>query len=164
MKKLSLIVAGIVCSSSLYASMDIGLVSAKLGDGGSNSGFNMDVKGFFHPKSLKGIGIGASLGLNYFTIDKTSSLSDDAGLSTDMDLLLGYDYKQATIFAGGGYTVGQVGSATFDGTNYQVGAEYSFTKNYGIGVKYKHNRIDFTDFSSDKTDLDITSIYFKYTK
>jgi len=164
MKKLSLIVASIVYSSSLYASMDMGIVSAELGDGGSNSGFNLDVKGFFHPKSLMGIGVGGSLGMNYFSIDSTNNLDNDAGLSMDLDLLLGYDYKKTTLYVGGGYTLGEVGSATFDGTNYQVGAEYSFTKNYGIGVKYKHNRIDFTDFSSDKTDLDITSIYFKYTK
>jgi len=165
MKKFSLSLVSLAVCSSLYASssMDMGLVSAKVGDGNNNGGFSLDVKGFYHPKFLKGIGIGASLGTNYFTLDKTSSLNDDAGISADIDILLGYDYKKATFFAGGGYTIGQIGSATFDGTNYQVGTEYSFSTHYGVGIKYKHNSIEFTGNLKPKTDLDITSIYLKYT-
>ena len=163
MKKLSLIVSGLVCASSLFAnsSMDIGFIKAKVGDGGSNSGLSIDAKSFMHPKGFKNLSLGISIGSNYFKLDDTKSLSDDAGYSVDLDLLVGYDYKKTTFYLGGGYSLGQFGSATFDGSNYQVGAEYNFSKNYGIGVKYKHNKLDLTGGSSN-LDLDITSLYIKY--
>jgi len=162
--KTKILISTVLTATTLLAdaSMDFGVSSATLDNGSANGGFSLDSKGFFHPKGFKNLGLGGELGIGYFTVDKIRTINDDAGIVCNLDLLLGYTYNQATIYGGGGYSVGQVGSASFDGSNYMLGTEYSFNKRYGLGIKYKHHDIDFVGFNTDN-ELEIGTLYLKYT-
>ena len=60
-----------------------------------------------------------------------------------------------------GYTFGTVGNITFTGKSTSIGADYSLSESYGIGIKYKKYDIDYATTLGDIPDtLTATTISF----
>ncbi len=164
MKRLVLAGLGLVFTTSLQAGVMYGISSTKLGNGDSQYGFEMDYRYvFYQPEKLQGLGIGAYGGMDYFTIDDMHSLDDDAGMLVNVGLLTSYAFKRADIYAGVGYGAGKIGEAGYKGLNYQVGTTFHINEKHGVGIKYKHNKVDL-DLEGDSSDkLDIFTLYWEYT-
>lgn len=60
-----------------------------------------------------------------------------------------------------GYTVGQLGSKSFDGTTYGFGLNYRITKNWETGFNYKSTKLEFEHTNYD-LDVDRYSAGISY--
>jgi len=117
----------------------------------SGASVGMDVKGeknIFIDGLFLGVGINAEM----FDPKDVRNKSDDLGLVADVYPTLSYeitnDISVNTMY---GYTIGQVGSETFDGTSYGVGVDYKLSNEFMMGLNYKSSDLEFT---SNKVSID----------
>jgi hypothetical protein len=163
--KFKLILLSSILANSLQAGANYGIISSKFADGDSGYGVTIGVDDFFYqPENLNGFGIGYAGDMNYFSIGDIKGIDDDMGFDINLDLIAGYSKDKVTTFVGIGYGTGVVGSEGFDGINYQASLSYDITENSGIGIKYNHNDCDLAIGKDSTVDLDMISIYYKYTK
>lgn len=79
----------------------------------------------------------------------------DLGIILDIYPIVSYNFtSKLSINALYAYTVGELGTETYDGTTYGFGTEYKFSKNWAASVNYKMSELEFTSYSANKIDTE----------
>ena len=153
--------------------LDVGLSGNKL-EYNSNQDYNwgvqLELSGTTSLDPAPGLRIGWNLGFEYYTLGAIESLDDSIGLNVDAMILGGYSFDDKfkvpiELMAGVGYGVGQIGKDYNSGLAYKGVASYDITKNFGIGVQYKHVDLSVVTLAGEfDSGLDIASVFLRFSK
>lgn len=102
-----------------------------------------------------GLGINGEIFRSNYPVKLNPTNKDaDLGIILDVYPLMSYYFNSKFSINGlYSYTVGELGSETFDGATYGFGAQYKISKNWGAGVNYKMSNIEFTSLK-EKMDIE----------
>ena len=110
--------------------------------------------------------IGLGLGATFFDPGTVEDMTSDIGVAADFYPTIAYTFENVdlTVTALAGYTIGQIGEATYDGMTYGAGLSYKISDKYSIGVSHKITDADVTDFSDETVDFSRTmaSLFVKF--
>lgn len=132
---------------------------------GMNFGLDMTFEGRIIESSFGDVYVGAGIGASAFDPETVEDMTSDIGVVVDLYPTISYDIGDTglSVSAMGGYSIGQIGEATFDGVTYGAGVEYRITDRYSVGVNYRVIAADFTDFSDETVDIERTTASLKIT-
>lgn len=157
------ICSAIICTSlnaaqSNKAGMDIsmGVVAFDKSNSQNSVGFNIDWQKRIVGDLYIGAGINTEIYKSKYPEGIQSTHTDsDLGIILDIYPIMSYNFtNKLSINALYAYTVGELGSETYEGTTYGFGAEYKFSKNWATSVNYKMSELGFTSYSRDEIDTE----------
>jgi opacity protein-like surface antigen len=143
------------------SSVDFSIGTFAFDNANTGASVGMDVKGeknIFIDGLFLGVGINAEI----FDPKDVRNKNDDLGLVADVYPTLSYEItNNLSVNTLYGYTIGQVGSDTFDGTSYGVGVDYKLSDKFMMGLNYKSSDLEFTS-SKVSVDADRYNLSFSF--
>lgn len=153
----------VICTSlnaapSSKAGMDfsMGAIAFDKSNSQSSVGFDIDWQKRIVGDLYIGAGINTEIYKSKYPEWINSTHTDsDLGIILDIYPIVSYNFtSKLSINALYAYTVGELGTETYDGTTYGFGTEYKFSKNWATSVNYKMSELEFTSYSANKIDTE----------
>lgn len=157
------ITSAVICTSlnaaqSSKAGMDfsMGAIAFDKSNSQGSVGFDID----WQKRIVGDLYIGAGINTEIYKSKypegiHTTQTDSDLGIILDVYPIISYNFtNKLSINALYAYTVGELGSETYDGTTYGFGAEYKFSKNWATSVNYKMSELEFTSYAANKIDTE----------
>lgn len=158
MKKVLLTTGLLGAITMASASMTFTTGSTSIKDGKSGPSFGIQLTKDYGIG--KGFSIGPGFGIEYFKF-KAGNVNEHA-LVTEFYPKLTYSVGKFDLYTLAGYSFGAIDKEYFKGATYGGGIDYNFNKRFGLGVGYKHTKINING-GGPKMDADRFNVGLKWT-
>ena len=150
------LLATTIFASNTKSNLNISVGSMKFDNSGkSNNVLNFEFSA--HKRVAGDLYLGGGIEGQY-----TMETKNNSGRSADIYPSISYNITDDfAINATVGYTYGYSNNITYKGISSSIGAEYYFSKKFGVGIRYKKYDIDYDTLTGDVPDtLTATTISF----
>lgn len=179
MKKISLIVSGLLLSASM-ASASVYVSGGTTSFKGGDSGASIAIHGHSDMPITENLYLGFGTGMEYTQAKISDELKfageKKAALVWDFTPTLGMKFGKVDVNVLAGYTFGiiedgyydaksnEVSEGYYNGLTYGLNINYNFTKNFGMGANYRHTDLNALDSDKSKDyEADRYSVSLKWT-